>query len=123
MVSSRHQGRVSGGMATEMARRARVLDGEAYLLPEAAHWQALILRRAALRRAFHLAPAARAAACARLGLDADDLAAIGACPNDIAFVERADRILESRSPPARECPLDRALADLDALALSLRDAA
>jgi len=123
LVSARYQGRVSGGMATEMARRARVLKGEAYLLPEAAHWQALIRRRAALRRAFHLQPPARAAACARLGLGPDDLAATGACPNDIAFVERADRILESRSPPARECPLDRALADLDALALSLKDAA
>ena len=123
MVSARHQGRVSGGMATEMARRVRVRDGEAYLLPEAAHWQALILRRAALRRAFHRAPAARTAACARLGLGADDLAAVGACPNDIAFVERADRILESRSPPAPECPLDQALADLDALAFALRDAA
>ena len=122
-VSARHQGRVSGGMATEMARRTRVLEGEAYLLPEAAHWQALILRRAALRRTFRLQPAARAAACAQLGLDADDLASVGACPNDIAFVERADRILESRSPPARECPLDRALADLDALALAVKAAA
>lgn len=123
MVSSRHTGRVSGGMATEMARRARVLDGEPYLLPEAAHWRALVLRRAALRRAFHLAGPARAEACARLGLGAAELAALGDCPNDIAFVERADPILESRSPPARTCPLDRALADLDALALSLRDAA
>ncbi|QGY01022.1 glycosyltransferase [Methylobacterium mesophilicum SR1.6/6] len=123
MVSARRQGRVSGGMATEMARRARVLGGEAYALPEAAHWQALILRRAALRRAFHLAPAARAAACARLGLGAEDLASVGGCTNDIAFVEGADRILESRSPPARECPLDQALADLDTLALALRDAA
>jgi GT2 family glycosyltransferase len=123
MVSSRRQGRVSGGMATEMARRARVLDGEAYLLPEAAHWEALVLRRAALRRAFTLPPAARAAACAKLGLGADDLASVGDCPNDIAFVERADRILEARSAPARECPLDQAIAELDALALSLKDAA
>ncbi len=123
MVSARHQGRVSGGMATEMARRARVLDGEAYLLPEAAHWQALILRRAALRRAFHVRPEAQAAACAQLGLGADDLAVLGPCPNDIAFVERADRILESRAAPARECPLDRALAELDALAVSLKAAA
>lgn len=123
MVSSRHQGRVSGGMATEMARRARVIGGEAYLLPEAAHWQALILRRAALRRAFHLAPPGRAAACAQLGLGPDDLAAVGDCPNDIAFVERADRILDARTAPARECPLERALADLDALALALQDAA
>ena len=45
------------------------------------------------------------------------------CPNDIAFVERADRILESRSAPARECALDQAVADLDALALSLKAAA
>ncbi|MCJ2052159.1 glycosyltransferase [Methylobacterium sp. J-070] len=123
MVSTRHQGRVDGGMASEMARRARVLGGEAYLLPEAGHWQALILRRAALRRVFHLPSPARAAACARLGLGADDLAAVGDCPNDIAFVERADRILDSRSPPARECPLDQALADLDTLARALRDAA
>ncbi|MCJ2067605.1 glycosyltransferase [Methylobacterium sp. J-030] len=123
MVSARHQGRVSGGMATEMTRRARVLAGEVYRLPEAAHWQALILRRAALRRAFHLQPPARAAACARLDLGAEDLAAIGTCPNDIAFVERADRLLEARAAPARECPLDRALADLDALAVSLKDAA
>ncbi|SFI09905.1 glycosyltransferase [Methylobacterium brachiatum] len=123
MVSARHQGRVSGGMATEMARRARVLDGEPYLLPEAAHWRSLIQRRAALRRAFHLVGSARAEACARLGLGPDACAALETCPNDIAFVERADRILESRSPPARECPLDRALADLDALALSLREAA
>ncbi|MCJ2123584.1 glycosyltransferase [Methylobacterium sp. J-077] len=123
MVSARHQGRVSGGMATEMARRARVLAGEPYLLPEAAHWQALVLRRAALRRAFALAGPARAEACARLGLGAGELAALGDCPNDIAFVERADRLLESRAPPARECPLDRALAELDALALSLRAAA
>ena len=123
MVSARHQGRVSGGMATEMARRARVLGGEAYWLPEAAHWQALILRRAALQRAFHRAPEARAAACARLGLGPDDLAAVGQCPNAIAFVERADRILEARSPPARECPLDQALAELEALAVTLRDAA
>lgn len=123
VVSARHQGRVSGGMATEMARRVRVLDGEAYWLPEAAHWQALILRRAALRRAFPLAPQARAAACARLGLGTADLAGLGPCPNDIAFVERADRILESRAAPARECPLDRALADLDALARALKDAA
>jgi GT2 family glycosyltransferase len=105
MVSSRHQGRVSGGMATEMARRARAIG------------------RAALRRAFHLQPPARAAACARLGLGPDDLAAVGDCPNDIAFVERADQILEARAAPARECPLDRAIADLDALALALRDAA
>ncbi|MDP4024606.1 glycosyltransferase family 2 protein [Methylobacterium sp. NEAU 140] len=124
-VSARHQGRVAGGMATEMARRARVLGGEAYRLPEAAHWRALILRRAALRRAYGLDPAARAAACAQLGLGAGDLAAVlsAGCPNDIAFVERADRLLELGSPPAATCDLDRALADLDALADTGRAAA
>ena len=126
MASSRRQGRVTGGMATEMVRRGHVLTGEAaYLLPEAAHWQALVLRRAALRRAFAMDPEARAVACARLGLTADDLSAVleAGCPNDIAFVERADRVLEARCPPARDCALDRAVADLDALALALRDAA
>ena len=82
-----------------------------------------LCRRAALRRAFHLDPEARVAACGRLGLAPEDLASVGACPNDIAFVERADRILESRSAPARECALDQAVADLDALALSLKAAA
>lgn len=126
MVSARRHGRVSGGMATEMLRRAGVLAGEAdYRLPEAAHWQALILRRAALRRAFHLAAPTRAAACAGLGLSARDLASVldRGCPNDIAFVERADRLLDARCPPARECHLDRALADLDTLDLALRAAA
>ncbi|WP_246692183.1 hypothetical protein [Methylobacterium sp. WL1] len=123
MVSSRHTGRVSGGMATEMARRARVLDGEPYLLPEAAHWRALVLRRNAAAAGVPPRRTGPGGACARLGLGAAELAALGDCPNDIAFVERADPILESRSPPARTCPLDRALADLDALALSLRDAA
>lgn len=126
MVSSRHQGRVSGGMATEMLRRAELLSSEAvYRLPEAAHWQALILRRATLRRAFHLGATARASACVRLGLGAEDLASVlnRDCPNDIAFVERADRVLDARCPPARECPLDQALADLDTLDRSLRAAA
>ena len=109
MVSARHQGRVAGGMATEMLRRASVQAGEAaYRLPEPAHWRGLILRRAALRRAFRLDEAARAAACARLGLGAEDLASVlvPGCPNDIAFVERAARILDARSPPARDCALD-----------------
>ena len=125
MVSARHQGRVAGGMATEMVRRDRVLTGEAYRLPEAAHWRDLLLRRASLKRAFHLEPAARAAACQHLGLDAGDLAAIvgAGCPNDIAFVERADRLLGSRDPPARESDLDTALADLAALARATRAAA
>jgi hypothetical protein len=105
-------------MATEMERRARAADGAAYLLPEAAHWEALVLRRAGLARAFALPEAERGAACAELGLGAGDLAAVLAagCPNAIAFVERADRLLETRAAPAPVCDLDRALADLDAIA-------
>ena len=120
-VSARTAGRTEGGMATEMLRRARVVrEGEAYRLPVAAHWERIILRRAALRRAYRegTAPAALHA----LGLDANDLAAIdlAACPNDIAFVERAHARLESRDGPAPECDLDEAVAALDALVAALR---
>ncbi|MBD8909329.1 glycosyltransferase [Methylorubrum zatmanii] len=120
-VSARTAGRAEGGMATEMLRRARVVrDGEAYRLPEAAHWQRVILRRAALRRAFR--EGASAASLHALGLDAADLAAIDVpgCPNDIAFVERAHARLEARDGPAAECGLDEAVAGLDNLAASLR---
>lgn len=124
-VSARTLGRAEGGMATEMERRARAVhEGEAYRLPVAAHWQRIILRRAALRRAYR--EGAAPAALRALGLDADDLAALdlARCPNDIAFVERAHARLERRDGPAPECGLDAALADLDALAVALeRDAA
>lgn len=118
LVSARREGRVSGGMATEMERRARAAAGEAYLLPEAAHWEKLVRRRAGLRRAYDLPEAEREAACAALGLGGGDLAAVLAsgCPNAIAFVERADRLIETRSAPAPVCDLDRALTDLAALA-------
>ncbi|MEE7456110.1 glycosyl transferase [Methylorubrum populi] len=121
LVSARTAGRAEGGMATEMLRRARVVRaGEAYRLPVAAHWQRVILRRAALRRAYR--EGAAPAALQALGLAAEDLAAIdlASCPNDIAFVERAHARLEARDEPAPECGLDAALADLDALAASLR---
>lgn len=120
-VSARTAGRAEGGMATEMLRRARVVrGGEAYRLPVAAHWQRVILRRAALRRAFR--EGAVPGTLNALGLDADDLAAIdlSACPNDIAFVERAHARLEARDGPAPECDLDEAVAALDALAAALR---
>lgn len=118
LVSARRKGRVAGGMATEMERRARAVAGEGYLLPEAAHWERLVLRRAALRRAYGLPEEEREAACAALGLGGGDLAAVLAsgCPNAIAFVERADRLIETRSAPAPVCDLDQALVDLAALA-------
>ncbi len=121
LVSARRDGRVSGGMATEMERRARAADGEAYLLPEAAFWEALVLRRAALRRAFTLPDAEREAACAEIGLGAGDLAAVLAtgCPNVIAFVERADRLIGTRTPPAPVCDIDTALEDLASLAAEI----
>ncbi|EHP90254.1 putative glycosyl transferase [Methylorubrum extorquens DSM 13060] len=94
-------------------------EGEAYRLPVAAHWQRIILRRAALRRAYR--EGAAPAALHALGLDADDLAAIdsAACPNDIAFVERAHARLDARDGPAPECGLDEALAALENLAAAL----
>ena len=120
LVSARTAGRAEGGMATEMERRARVVqDGEAYRLPRAAHWRDAILRRAHLRRLWRegAAPAALLAA----GLNAEDLAAIlPGCPNDIAFVERALARLEPRDPPAPEGPLDEAVAALEAMAADLR---
>ena len=129
-VSDRHEGRVTGGMATEMARRAEaVRAGGDYELPEAALWHGLVARRAALRQAWrqgwHQGEAARRRACQSLGLDAADLAAIESepCPNDIAFVERAHARLEARAAPARFVPLDAAIADLEALARGLRAAA
>ena len=114
-------GRAEGGMATEMLRRSRVVrEGEAYQLPVSTHWQTVILRRAALRRAFR--EGASAASLHALGLDAADLAAIDVpgCPNDIAFVERAHARLEARDGPAAECGLDEAVAAVEALAAFLK---
>lgn len=116
-VSDRAVGRVGGGMATEMARRQRVLVGtEAYLLPEPAQWRRLVKRRAALRAAWRRGRDAAAAALVRLDLPADAIEAISpaSCPNDIAFVERTHRRLEQRQEPARLVPLAEALAGFEA---------
>ena len=112
LVSDRAAGRAEGGMAVEMVRRGEtVRTGAPYRLPTAAHWQRVIARRAALRRSWH-APGDRRAAWRALGLTADDLAAVGpeTCPNDIAFVERADPRLDAAAGPAPETDLDAALA-------------
>ncbi len=117
-VSARTAGRAEGGMAVEMLRRARVVQGgEAYRLPTAAFWRDHVARRARLRRLWCEGRAAEALT----GLSAQDRAAILTdCPNDIAFVERTLARLAPNDPPAPECPLDRALTDLDALAADLR---
>ena len=112
LVSDRAAGRAEGGMAVEMVRRAEAIrTGAPYRLPTAAHWQAVIARRAALRRSWH-ARGDRTAAWAALGLTAGDLAAVGpeTCPNDIAFVERAAPCLDAAAGPAPETELDAALA-------------
>ena len=125
-VSDRREGRVTGGMATEMERRAAAIrSGEGYALPEAALWHGLVARRAALRQAWRQGEAARRRACRLLGLDEADIAELESepCPNEIAFVERANARLEARAEPARFVPLDAATADLEALARGLRAAA
>ncbi|MFD0933653.1 glycosyltransferase family 2 protein, partial [Methylobacterium trifolii] len=62
---------------------------------------------------------------AELGLGPEDRAAIApeTCPNDIAFVERANLRLEARDAPAPFVDLDAALSDLDAIARLHRAAA
>ncbi len=113
-VSDRADGRAEGGMAVEMARRARVAPRpDAYLLPEPSHWAAQVGRRAALRTAWRAGPAAATLALDALGLPPEAVAGIdpAGCPNDIAFVERASRHLGERDLPARLVPLDRALAE------------
>lgn len=129
-VSARREGRVSGGMATEMARREdAVASGSSYQLPEATHWLALIERRAALRRAWRRGEAARRATCLGFGLSAEAVAVIeaeiadGACPNDIAYVERVHALLEDAAVPARFVDLDLAVTDLERIARTLRTAA
>ncbi len=125
-VSDRVVGRAEGGMAREMARRGAVTRGEqSYDLPNAAHWQAFIERRADLRRLWHadrsgLEPRLRA-----LGLDSADLRTIApeACRNDIAFVERASRRLEAKAAPAVLVELDQALAEFGTLLGPAEDAA
>ena len=107
-------------MATEMARRTRVLsDGEAYLLPPASHWQAFVERQRAWRRAWRTGPRADLLA---LGLSPEDLAAVEVetCPNDIAFVERLEaRLGDAGLADAAPVPLDDALDGIEALLATL----
>lgn len=117
-VSDRAEGRAEGGMAREMARRAAVVRGEeAYALPAPSHWQALVRRRAGLRRVWREARARAPDHLRAAGLDAADIAALAPedCTNDIAFVARASRLLEARDAAAPLVALDAALADFEAL--------
>ena len=119
-VSDRRVGRAEGGMASEMARRAAVAaGGAAYRLPAAGHWQAMIARRAALRRIWRETGAGPASerALLGLGLTRDDIAAVssGTCANDIAFVERACRRLARSDAEPPTVGIDTALAQFDAL--------
>ncbi|MHC2018604.1 glycosyltransferase family 2 protein [Methylobacterium sp. CM6247] len=122
-VSDRGTGRVTGGMATEMARRARVVAGvEEYRLPPASHWLAVIERQ----RAFRLAWSAKGgpeAGLRALGVSAEDIAAIqpGTCVNAIAFAERVGERVGDIGPEPAHVPLDEAIAGLDALLARLID--
>lgn len=112
--SPRRAGRVEGGMATEMARRSRVIThGDAYLLPPASHWRAVVERRRAWREVW-----SSAGTFGSLGLSSEDLAALdlATCPNAIAFVERLEnRFGERGLPVVAEEPLEVALAGIDKL--------
>lgn len=124
-VSDRVIGRAAGGMAKDMARRRAVARGEdAYRLPVPAFWQALVERRAALRRAWRAGPGPAADLARRLGLDEAALGTldIAGCPNDIAFVERAGRLLPPLPATQPELPVAEALALFPPLLESLRDA-
>lgn len=116
-VSDRGTGRVTGGMATEMLRRARVVEGlESYDLPSAAHWRALIERRRRLGQCF-AHPAGIVPALRNLGIAESDLAAIDldACPNAIGLIERVEAQVGEGIPLAVSIPLDEALAGLHAM--------
>jgi hypothetical protein len=121
-VSDRGIGRVQGGMATEMTRRARVAAGlESYRLPAAQHWRALIERRRAVAAAF-TDRAGPEAALAALGIAPADIAAIApaACPNAIALLERLEGQIGEGIPEAVSVPLDEALAGLHAMLAETR---
>ncbi|GJD97784.1 glycosyltransferase [Methylobacterium iners] len=115
-VSARRNGRVEGGMATEMLRRSRVVAGhEDYRLPPAGFWRALIERRRDWRLAWNAVD--RQGALRALGIGSADLAAIGAGPglNDIAFVERMDAHRGPLAPEPDPVPLGAAIAGIDDL--------
>lgn len=123
-VSDRGIGRVQGGMATEMTRRARVAAGaEAYRLPPAAHWRALIERRRAVAAALTHRDGV-VAGLAALGIAPSDIAAIdpATCPNAIALVERVEARIGEGIPEAVSVPLEEALAGLHAMLAALRPA-
>lgn len=120
-VSDRATGRVEGGMATEMLRRARIAEGQgSYRLPPAAHWRALIERRRDWRLAWETGPD-WPAALRRLGIAEGTIDAMAAeiaadpCPNAIAFVERLDARVGEPGPEPEAQPLDDVLADLETL--------
>lgn len=126
LVSDRIVGRAEGGMAREMARRARVARGEEVLeLPSPEHWRSFVAQRAALRDLWRSGIADLDDRLRGLGLDEEDVAAIAAqsCRNDIAFVERASRRLDARAAPAVLVELEAALAGFDALLGSSEGAA
>ncbi|MCJ2033079.1 glycosyltransferase [Methylobacterium sp. J-068] len=117
LVSDRGIGRVQGGMATEMVRRARVAAGtEAYRLPSARHWRSLIERRRAIAATL-TDPAGPEAALRALGLSPADIAAVAPthCPNAIALVERVEARVGEGIPEAVAVPLEEALAGLHAM--------
>ena len=121
-VSDRGIGRVQGGMATEMSRRARVAVGaETYDLPPARHWRALIERRRSVAAAFSHRSGPEAGLEA-LGLAPADIAAIAParCPNAIALVERVEERIGEGIPAAVAVPLEEALAGLHAMLAEAR---
>jgi hypothetical protein len=103
-VSAREDGRASGGMATEMVKWRHIAEtGAPHLLPDAPFWEALLRRRAALRADF------------RAGRLEGPLATLAAdCPNDIAFLARAEPTLPPL--PQAEAPIGTATLALEALA-------
>ena len=125
-VSDRAVGRATGGMAQDMARRRAVARGEeAYLLPHPALWLDVIERRVDLRRSWRRGPGPAAELLRRLGLDEAAIAAIdpAACPNDIAFVERASARLPGIAPKHPDLPVEEALAQFLPILEGIRGAA
>jgi GT2 family glycosyltransferase len=113
LVSDRTAGRAAGGMAMDMARRRAVARGELpYLLPHPDHWRQAIERRAALRRAWRQGPAAAERALRGFGLGVAEAAQVDVarCPGDVAFVERASRLMAAPDPSLPDLPVEEALA-------------
>ena len=118
LVSDRRSGRVQGGMAGEMIRRAEVVEGSAfYGLPAPAYWHRRIEERARLRESWGAGRDAAAEALTRSALSGADIDAMSLdeCPNDIAFIARAQKALDRRRPAPPDVPLDEALVGFAAL--------